>query len=234
MDDFIERISVGIEQLQTLIYIGAFRFTGKTKSQLIIGARMQLTHRPSHTTSKLFSEPKKDFTLPTMERTNIEDAFDEIEILGFPVSVAPFDMLKTAFRGNVMVSSLSNLEGSVVRMLGYLISQKPVPTSRGLMYFGTWVDVKGNYFDTTHFPDNLQKYPFTGGGCYLLLGRVVVDYHFPSLEILKMAKLPYRADPRYGAPDKERPRKIGTNDIDPWIPQRPPYQKYGNTLGNSL
>ncbi|MFN7100876.1 MAG: hypothetical protein ACK4M4_10930, partial [Flavobacterium sp.] len=35
------------------------------------------------------------------------------------------------------------------------------------------------------------------GGCYLLLGVVEVDYHFPTLTISKMAKMPFVPDPRY-------------------------------------
>jgi hypothetical protein len=31
---------------------------------------------------------------------------------------------------------------------------------------------------------------FKGGGCYLLLGIVEVDYHFPTITITKMAKMP--------------------------------------------
>ena len=71
------------------------------------------------------------------------------------------------------------------------------------MYFGTWVDVEGNYFDTAHFPNSLAHYPFHGGGCYLLLGRVEVDYHFPTITVTKMAKMPFIPDPRY-VHDKER------------------------------
>jgi DNA polymerase-3 subunit alpha/error-prone DNA polymerase len=56
------------------------------------------------------------------------------------------------------------------------------------MFFGTWVDHEGTYFDTTHFPDNLLQYPFQGGGCYLLLGTV--ELITTTLTILKMAKLP--------------------------------------------
>jgi DNA polymerase-3 subunit alpha/error-prone DNA polymerase len=33
-------------------------------------------------------------------------------------------------------------------------------SSRGTMFFGTWVDHEGTYFDTTHFSDNLLQYPF--------------------------------------------------------------------------
>jgi len=72
-----------------------------------------------------------------------------------------------------------------------------VPTKRGIMYFGTWVDANGDYFDTAHFPDCLERYPFQGGGCYLLLGTVEVDFHFPTITITKMAKMPFIPDPRY-------------------------------------
>jgi DNA polymerase-3 subunit alpha/error-prone DNA polymerase len=65
------------------------------------------------------------------------------------------------------------------------------------MYFGTWIDYEGHYFDTVHFPNCLEHYPFQGGGCYLLLGTVEVDYHFPTITIHKMAKMPFIPDPRY-------------------------------------
>jgi DNA polymerase-3 subunit alpha/error-prone DNA polymerase len=43
----------------------------------------------------------------------------------------------------------------------------------------------------------IPEYPFQGGGCYLLLGTVEVDYHFPTITISKMAKMPFIPDPRY-------------------------------------
>ena len=36
LDNFVRRVPVGIETLQTLIFIGAFRFTGKQKNELLI------------------------------------------------------------------------------------------------------------------------------------------------------------------------------------------------------
>ena len=88
-------------------------------------------------------------------------------------------------------------------MLAYLISRKHVPTKKGTMYFGTWIDAEGQYFDTAHFPNCLEEYPFQGGGCYLLLGTVEVDFHFPTVTIHKMAKMPFIPDPRYSM-DKEK------------------------------
>lgn len=198
LENFVKRIPIGIETLQTLIFIGAFRFTGKQKHELLIEARFLLAgNRPSFKHLTLLEEPQKEYTPPKVQRHPLEDAFDEIEILGFPVSVSPFDLLQTKYRGNVMAKDLTKYHKKQVKMLAYLISRKHVPTKRGTMFFGTWIDAQGEYFDTAHFPDNLSQYPFQGGGCYLLLGTVEVDFHFPTITILKMAKMPFIPDPRY-------------------------------------
>ena len=189
LEDFINRIPIGIENIKILIFIGAFRFTGKTKNQLLVIASLLLNNfKPENRNLKLLQEPVKEYKLPTLERSVFEDAFDEIELLSFPVSCTVFDILQTKHRGDIMAKDLVKYHKRQVRMLAYLISRKHVPTKKGTMYFGTWIDHEGTYFDTAHFPDSLEKYPFQGGGCYLLLGNVEVDYHFPTITIIKMAK----------------------------------------------
>jgi len=223
LEDFLKRISIGIETLQTLIFIGAFRFTGLQKNELLIQARVSLNHfKPEQRLPSFFETPIQAYQLPELARDRFEDAFDEIEILGFPVSCSPFDLLQTRFRGRVMAADLPQYHKQEVKMLAYLISRKHVPTKKGTMFFGTWIDVNGDYFDTAHFPDNLQKYPFQGGGCYLLLGQVEVDFHFPTITILKMARMPFIPDPRYADDDKrfETQRKI-VEDVS--MTQRKPY-----------
>jgi DNA polymerase III alpha subunit len=198
LEDFINRIPIGIEGIQILIFIGAFRFTGKTKNQLLVIARLILVNfKPENKNAMLLQEPIKEYTLPVLERSAFEDAFDEIELLSFPVSCTPFDLLQTKYRGQVLAKDLLGHHKKTVKMLAYLISRKQVPTKMGTMYFGTWVDYEGEYFDTAHFTDSLKKYPFQGGGCYLLLGIVGVDYHFPTVTVTKMAKMPFVPDPRY-------------------------------------
>lgn len=206
LDNFVKRVPIGLESLQVLIFIGAFHFTGKQKNELLIEARLLLVgFKPEYRAPRLLEEPVKTYRLPELKRGRFEDAFDEIEILGFPVSSSPFDLLKTRYRGEVMASELASYHKKQVRMLGYLISRKQVPTKKGTMFFGTWIDQKGNYFDTAHFPDTLKSYPFQGGGIYLLLGYVEVDYHFPTITISKMARMPFVPDPRYlGEGEKER------------------------------
>ena len=205
LEDFINRIPIGIEGIQTLIFIGAFRFTGKTKNELLVIARLILVNfKPENRSLMLLQEPVKEYKLPMLARSPFEDAFDEIELLSFPVSVTPFNLLQTTYRGDVMAKDLIKHHKKIVKMLAYLISRKHVPTKMGDMYFGTWIDAEGEFFDTAHFADCLQKYPFQGGGCYLLLGQVEVDYHFPTITISKMAKMPFIPDPRYSTSDEKR------------------------------
>ena len=63
-----------------------------------------------------------------------------------------------------MAKDLLKHHKKTVKMLAYLISRKHVPTRMGTMYFGTWIDQEGDYFDTAHFTNSLKKYPFQGGG----------------------------------------------------------------------
>ncbi|MCW2259995.1 MULTISPECIES: DNA polymerase III subunit alpha [Sphingobacterium] len=205
LEDFIKRIPIGIETLQILIFIGAFRFSGVPKNELLLKSRVLLgDFKPGRRAETLFEEPVKHFKFPELKRNIFEDAFDEIEILSFPVSCTPFDLLQTKYRGTVMAKDLIQHHKKEVKMLAYLISRKHVPTKRGIMYFGTWVDNNGDYFDTAHFPDCLERYPFQGGGCYLLLGTVEVDFHFPTITITKMAKMPFIPDPRYSHDEEKK------------------------------
>jgi DNA polymerase-3 subunit alpha len=60
------------------------------------------------------------------------------------------------------------------------------------MHFGTFIDLHGEFFDTVHFPPSLKSYPFRGDGIYLLLGKIVEEFGYPSLEVEKMAKMPFQ------------------------------------------
>jgi DNA polymerase III alpha subunit len=192
--DFMERVPVTKEQLVLLIRLGAFRFTGKEKSNLLWEAHFLLNKPAKQPASlALFSAPAKNFTLPQLKHENLEDAWDEIELLGYPVSMNIFDMLRTDFRGEIQAKDLVGNIGKKVRMTGRLVTIKYVRTvKKEIMHFGTFLDHTGEFFDTVHFPDSLKHYPFRGDGIYLILGKVVEEFGFPSLEVEKMAKLPYK------------------------------------------
>ncbi|MCU7617731.1 DNA polymerase III subunit alpha [Chryseobacterium sp. PBS4-4] len=224
LEDFIRRIPIGIETIQILIFIGAFRFTGKQKNELLIEARLLLINfKPENRNLMLIEEPVQDYKLPELKREKFEDAFDELEIIGFPTTYSPFDLLETKYRGSVFVKDLLKFHKKQVKMLAYLISRKHVPTKKGAMFFGTWIDVNGDYFDTAHFPDSLKEYDFQGGGCYLLLGTVEVDYHFPTITIHKMAKMAMIPDPRYAYDEQKKYDALRLVREDVSMTSRKPY-----------
>jgi DNA polymerase III alpha subunit len=199
LEDFVQRINPGIEQLTLLIRINAFRFTGKSKKELLWQAYMlygkgkKREHSPA-----LFDPPAKKFKLPELEQSSLEDAFDEIELLGFPVTISYFNLLKTPFRGEIKAKDMRGKIGRKVKMVGHLVTIKYIKTvKKEWMHFAAFIDDTGEFFDTVHFPQALKRYPFRGSGTYLILGKVVEEFGFPIVEVVKMAKLPTLADPRY-------------------------------------
>ncbi len=198
MADFVTRVNPGLEQMILLIRAGAFRFTGKKKAVLLWEAHMLINKGRPEPIRALFSPPVKGFTLPDLEQNKLDDAYDEIELLSFPVSMTWFDMLETSYRGDVAAHEMLKYKGMSVRMIGHLVTIKYIKTIKHeWMNFGCFIDPGGNYFDTTHFPQSLKLFPFKGAGTYLILGKVVEEFGYPSIEVEKLAKLPVKPDKRY-------------------------------------
>jgi len=200
LEDFMMRTQIGLEQLKILIRIDGLRFTDKSKRELLWQAHMLFNTEKIklHVSSNaMFEEPHEDWVFPTFAYNPIEDAYDEFELLGFPISMSEFDLLKTKERIETRALNLIQYLGKVIRIMGTYVTYKPVRTKRGdLMAFGTFLDEDGNFFDTTHFPNTLKAFPFKGGGVYLIMGKVVEEFGFPSMEVEKMAKLAIQPDPR--------------------------------------
>ena len=60
-------------------------------------------------------QQSQKFKLPKLKQSNLEDAYDEIELLGFPVSLSNFDLLQTSFRGELFAKDLIHNTGKKVR-----------------------------------------------------------------------------------------------------------------------
>ncbi len=198
--DFVQRVPLSDEQLELLIRIGAFRFTGCSKYQLMWHKGALL--RPAGPRAPLLFDDEPEAVeelLPPLEESPWDQAFDEMELLGFPLC-SPFELLaQTPPPDTVPAVALDRCHGRMVRIAGYYVCRKPVRTVKGeLMAFGTWLDAEGHFFDTVHFPDMLAQCPFRGKGVYLIEGKVVVEYGHPSIEVLHMERLPWRKDERFG------------------------------------
>ncbi len=202
LEDFMKRVSISVEQLRILIRIGAFQFTGRAKKQLlwdvhsIIGAEKKTKKE-----KELFETGRKDFNLPQLHHTWLDDAWDEIEILGFSLC-SPFELIASFPAGPLSkgegehvpeVAQLKSHLGKTVSIIGYSVTRKRTRTRRGEeMCFGTFLDKEGKWIDTTHFPDVLKKFPFMGKGCYLITGKVVEEFGFYSLDVIEMKRLDFR------------------------------------------
>jgi len=196
LEDFARRTGSGLEQLILLIRVNAFRFTSVAKAQLMWKAHL-LTGKKPAAGPMLFAAQEKAFHFPEPETDPVQDAYDEMELLGFTVSMSPFDLAKSDFRGELMTADMMQHVGRKVRMVGWLVTIKYVRTvKREMMHFGCFLDVQGNFFDTVHFPDASKAWPFRGSGIYLLLGNITQEFGFPSLTVEKMARLPMKPDPR--------------------------------------
>lgn len=216
LEDFVRRIHVAPTQLDLLIRIGAFRFTGLKKSALLWEKSRVLTRESGMGAHLLFADEAETYHLPTLEDGPFDQTFDELELLGFPLC-SPFELLpayaatsaettadKEASAGKaegfgMLAREMSQHIHQLVTMTGYYVCRKDTRTVKGeLMQFGTWLDIEGRFFDTVHFPDQVKKAPFRGRGVYRIRGRLTADFGFVSLETSEMERLPYRVDGRYG------------------------------------
>lgn len=198
LDNFIDRVSIGIEQLSILIRINAFRFTGTDKYKLLWDAHFKLAHtskRPNQL--PLFAPKHKNFSLPALHTTRLEAAFEQIELLGFPLC-SHFDLLKEVPRTSYGQKDLKDFLHKNILIYGYLVTVKNTRTAKGhRMNFGTFIDRDGHFFDTIVFPPVAEKYSFRGAGIYALFGKVTEEFDFLSIEISKMRKEAYIQDPRF-------------------------------------
>lgn len=192
LENFIKRVSISVEQLRILIRIGAFRFTGKTKKELLWEIyRILGNQKKTNPAKELFETTKKEYKLPELHQDIHDDALDEIEILGFPLC-SPFSLLKEKPESELNVQQLLQHVGKSITIVGCYVVHKVTRTIKGdAMAFGTFLDVNGYFFDTTHFPDALDKYPFMNKGCYKIQGKIVEEFGFPSIEVSFMKKLMY-------------------------------------------
>lgn len=198
LENFIFRTGAGLEQIVLLIRCGAFRFLKINKKELLWEAHLLLSKTSERNQGiPLLEVASRKAVLPPLETSVLEDLYDEMELLGFPLSASFFELANSNYRGQVQAMDMPKFEGKTVRMVGDFVTDKRVRTKNNqLMKFGTFYDSNGEFFDSLHFPNSLKKYPLRGAGLYLLEGKVVIDFGCPTLEVSRCAKLSLKQDPR--------------------------------------
>ncbi|MEO9512168.1 MAG: DNA polymerase III subunit alpha [Flavobacteriaceae bacterium] len=197
LEDFLDRVIISVEQLAILIRIDAFRFTGINKHELLWKAHLMLSKNDRLEHPKLFPPRHQKFQIPTLHTTSLETAFEQLELLGFSLC-SPFKLLAELPKNSNGQRDLQRYLNKHIDIYGYLITVKNTNTHNGKrMHFATMVDQYGEVFDTVLFPPVAAKYHFRGKGIYRFYGKVVSEFDFLSLEVVKMLKQDYISDPRY-------------------------------------
>jgi len=192
LNNFLRRVDLGLEQVRILIRVGAFRFTGKTKQKLLWEAMLFYSEAKVRipSTADLFDTEPKEYPLPHFETNAIEDSFDEMELIGFPLN-DPFQLLPDRNYGDTVARELEGKLHQTVTIVGYLVTTKDTRTRRGhIMHFGTFYDCHGEIFDSLHFPNIATKYPFRGRGFYRMMGKVIEEFGVHVIEVSGMEKVP--------------------------------------------
>ena len=198
LDDFLDRVAISMEQLEILLRIDAFRFTGRRKRELLWEAHLKLGPGKSEPIQhRLFRTPRRNFELPPLASSVQEDAFDQLELLGFPLC-DPFLLLNEPLPPHPLAHDLRSLVGKRVTVYGYLVTVKLTRTAGGeRMFFGNFLDRQGQFLDTVHFPDAARRFPFRGKGVYRLIGVVTEEFDCYVIEVGFMEKMAMMEDPRF-------------------------------------
>jgi len=197
LEDFLDRVFITVDQASILIRIDAFRFTKTNKHKLLWKAHLFLNKNVKIDHPKLFPPKHQDFKIPQLHTTDLEMAFTQMELLGFSLC-SPFELLKEPPENNRCCKDLEKHLGRHIDIYGYLVTVKNTDTHNGKrMNFATMIDQQGKVFDTVLFPPVAAQYYFRGKGIYRFYGKVVSEFGFLSIEVIKMLKQDYVPDPRY-------------------------------------
>ncbi|MFT6210012.1 MAG: DNA polymerase-3 subunit alpha [Bacteroidia bacterium] len=190
--DAVKRAPVSLEQLRILIRIGAFRFTGKDKKALLWDAHFLLGHtKVSKPENKLFDSDVKEFQLPELWYHKLENAYDEMELLGFPITISPFDLIDRTGLPTTTAADIHQRVNETVEIIGYRVHIRGTHTSNGqYMTFGNLIDLEGQWINSVQFPNVAARYPFRGPGIYKLHGKVTEEFGHTSLETSYVERIP--------------------------------------------
>lgn len=208
LDNFKERIQISLEQLDILVRIDAFRTINKDKRALLWEAYFKENNKPKDLNQEvLFKTSIKDFKLPSFTITDLERAFDQLELLTFPL-FDPFIILEEIPTQSLLATHLPAYLNQNIIIYGYLVTAKTTGTSKGdRMCFGTFLDQTGRWIDTVHFPPSLKKWPFKGKGVYRITGKVTEEFNFLTVEVIKLERMAYVPDARF-AGDQRKSKKV--------------------------
>lgn len=197
-EELNRRIYIPLEQLLLIIRIGALRDLPDERRNMLWKAH--LSHNKSKKTAKvpeLFPIQQKQFQLPDFQDQDLEITFEQMELIGFPLS-NPFNLISKNTNDGILADHIPLYLGQNVVLYGYLVSLKQSKTIKGeYMFFGNFLDKTGVVFDSVHFPEVARRFPYKGKGIYKVTGRVSEEFGHYAVEAQTLEKISFMEDVRY-------------------------------------
>jgi len=195
LNDFLARIAIGKQEMESLILSGAFDFTGRIRPQLLWELRMTFdTEKRARDGNKLFRGNFHARRPPDLNDLEIFEKLNhELELLELCADRHVLSYLRPSLqRSNGLDSrAIRDRIGKTIRLIGMLDATRTVDTVRGeTMEFLTLEDEYG-LWECTMFPSVYRKYARIIGpwGPYLIEGRVEEQYGAVSVNINRLKLL---------------------------------------------
>ena len=190
-EDFLSRVPISLDQLRLLVRVNGFDFTGEPKTKLLWKAHLALgSDKKNKPKATLFPVERKQYHIPEFQQSDLEKAYDHIELLNFPLQFSHFELVADFPATKLVAADLPKYLGKYVEIVANLVHRKRTKTHGGQeMSFGTFLDLNGKWLDTVQFPIVNKMFPFRGYGCYLIKGRVIDELGVLSIDTISLERL---------------------------------------------
>lgn len=197
-EDLIKRVYIPLEQLLLIIRLGALRDLKEERRNMLWKAHLSHNkNKKEANVPELFPIQQKQFQLPHFQDLDLEITFEQMELIGFPLS-NPFNLILENTSNGIIAQNIPYHLGQKVIVYGYLVALKQSKTIKGeYMFFGNFIDKTGETFDSVHFPEVARKYPFKGRGIYEVTGRITEEFGHYAIETQYLRKINFVEDIRY-------------------------------------
>src|SRR5206468_3417855 len=175
LTDFLERVTVGPETLALLIQVGAFDFTGQSRSALMLMAAIE-ERMPRHRSFFAATDGESSpYDWMPADYSQVRQWREEWERLGF-LAGPPLMVLFRPLLPKELQDSRDCRVGRPIRLAGLVATGRHTETKNGEeMQFITIEDEWG-LVDVTLFPRLCPPVPHLGVGPYIVEGEVDEQY----------------------------------------------------------
>jgi DNA-directed DNA polymerase III PolC len=187
LTEFLRRVQAGPEAVSALIQVGAFDFTGASRSTLMLEAALDGT-RPEP--QALFPDADSDLPWCPDAYSQSKQRKEEWDRLSFLVGPPLMSLFRPKLPAGLHDSrSVPRSVGRRVRLAGLVAAARHTPTKHGDdMQFVTLEDEWG-FVEVTLFPGTCPPVAYLAMGPYLVEGKVENHYGVATVEATRFEKV---------------------------------------------